>query len=81
MERTNDYINVWFWERSDPWAPPDVTCGASTVDTSQWVILFDPLFNSSLTHNLTAREWPLRTSPTLSAILRLTSASITLSST
>ncbi|OJA13654.1 hypothetical protein AZE42_06891 [Rhizopogon vesiculosus] len=38
MERTNHYINVWFWARSDPFAPDDVTCGASTIDTGKWGI-------------------------------------------
>ena len=37
MERTNEHINVWFWSRSDPFAPDDVTCGAPTIDTSRWV--------------------------------------------
>ncbi|KAH7910214.1 glycoside hydrolase family 16 protein [Hygrophoropsis aurantiaca] len=36
MERTNDYISIWFWERSDPFAPTDATTGASSIDTSNW---------------------------------------------
>jgi len=37
MERTNDYINVWFWERGDISAPFDATSGAWTIDTNFWV--------------------------------------------
>ncbi|KIJ67434.1 glycoside hydrolase family 16 protein [Hydnomerulius pinastri MD-312] len=36
MERTTDYISVWFWERGDASAPSDATSGASTIDTSNW---------------------------------------------
>ncbi|KAG0703028.1 glycoside hydrolase family 16 protein [Suillus ampliporus] len=36
MERTNDYINVWFWERYDKFAPFDATTGAWIIDTSLW---------------------------------------------
>ncbi|OJA16778.1 hypothetical protein AZE42_03308 [Rhizopogon vesiculosus] len=36
MERTNDYIKVWFWERDDESAPFDATSGAGTIDTDNW---------------------------------------------
>ncbi|KAG2074810.1 glycoside hydrolase family 16 protein [Suillus decipiens] len=36
MERTLQYINVWFWERSDPSVPLDVSSGASIIDTNNW---------------------------------------------
>ncbi|KAN0078477.1 glycoside hydrolase family 16 protein [Tylopilus felleus] len=36
MERTNDYISIWFWERGDTSAPSDMTSGAATIDTSNW---------------------------------------------
>ncbi|KAH7908753.1 glycoside hydrolase family 16 protein [Hygrophoropsis aurantiaca] len=36
IERTTDYISIWFWERGDASAPTDATTGASTVDTSNW---------------------------------------------
>ncbi|KAG1725581.1 glycoside hydrolase family 16 protein [Suillus paluster] len=36
MERTNDYIKVWFWERHDIFAPFDATTGAWIIDTSLW---------------------------------------------
>lgn len=37
MERTNDYISVWFWSRYDPYSPFFVTCDALIIDTTQWV--------------------------------------------
>lgn len=39
MERTNSYIQVWFWERDDESAPFDATTGASSIDTNLWVIV------------------------------------------
>ncbi|KAJ8591346.1 glycoside hydrolase family 16 protein [Rhizopogon salebrosus TDB-379] len=36
MERTNDYIKVWFWERGNIFAPFDATHGAWIIDTSLW---------------------------------------------
>ncbi|KAF8128986.1 glycoside hydrolase family 16 protein [Boletus edulis] len=36
MERTNNYISIWFWERGDASAPSDATSGAATIDTSNW---------------------------------------------
>ncbi|KAF9239252.1 glycoside hydrolase family 16 protein [Melanogaster broomeanus] len=38
MERTNDYISIWFWERDDSSAPRDVILGAPTINTSHWGI-------------------------------------------
>ena len=37
IERTNDYISVWFWEHGDGSAPRDATSGAAVIDTSNWV--------------------------------------------
>ncbi|KAG6380032.1 glycoside hydrolase family 16 protein [Boletus reticuloceps] len=36
IERTNNYISIWFWERGDASAPSDATSGAATIDTSNW---------------------------------------------
>ncbi|EGN97297.1 glycoside hydrolase family 16 protein [Serpula lacrymans var. lacrymans S7.3] len=36
MERTNDAISVWFWERSSSSVPAEVSSGASSIDTSTW---------------------------------------------
>ncbi|KAH0835784.1 hypothetical protein J3R83DRAFT_9627 [Lanmaoa asiatica] len=36
MERTNNYISIWFWERGDASAPSDATSGAATINTSNW---------------------------------------------
>ncbi|KAJ7178224.1 family 16 glycosyl hydrolase [Mycena filopes] len=36
MERTNDFINVWFWGRNDASVPPHVKSGGSTVVTDGW---------------------------------------------
>ncbi|KAJ7154022.1 glycoside hydrolase family 16 protein [Mycena crocata] len=36
MERTNDFINIWFWSRGDSSVPADVVAGGSTVDTNAW---------------------------------------------
>ncbi|KAF8556871.1 2 beta-glucanase [Imleria badia] len=35
IERTNNYISIWFWKRGAS-APSDATSGASTIDTSNW---------------------------------------------
>ncbi|KAH9920472.1 putative beta-glucanase from glycoside hydrolase family GH16 [Fomitopsis serialis] len=36
MERTAEYIRVWFWSRNDSSIPSDITSGASAVDTDNW---------------------------------------------
>ncbi|KJA15431.1 glycoside hydrolase family 16 protein [Hypholoma sublateritium FD-334 SS-4] len=36
VERTNTYINIWFWSRKDPAVPLEVKFGAALVDTSRW---------------------------------------------
>ncbi|KAF7298826.1 putative glycosidase C21B10.07 [Mycena indigotica] len=36
VERTNSFINVWFWSRSAGNVPADVAQGGSSVDTSTW---------------------------------------------
>ncbi|KAJ6588043.1 glycoside hydrolase family 16 protein [Mycena capillaripes] len=36
MERTNNFINIWFWARSDSTVPADVKTGGSSVDTDNW---------------------------------------------
>ncbi|KAJ7668207.1 glycoside hydrolase family 16 protein [Mycena rosella] len=36
MERTSDFIYVWFWARGDSSVPSDVAAGGSTVDTQFW---------------------------------------------
>ena len=36
MERTTDFIKVWFWSRGSS-VPSDASSGASTVDTDNWV--------------------------------------------
>ncbi|KAJ6513760.1 laminarinase [Mycena vitilis] len=36
MERTNSFINVWFWARDDPSVPIGVKTGGSNVDTDNW---------------------------------------------
>lgn len=38
MERTTDFIKVWFWSRGDS-IPSDVSSGAGTVDTDNWVCI------------------------------------------
>ncbi|KAJ7710329.1 glycoside hydrolase family 16 protein [Mycena rosella] len=38
MERTSDFIYVWFWARGDSSVPSDVAAGGSTVDTLFWGI-------------------------------------------
>jgi len=37
MERTDSFIKVWFWPRTD-WIPPDVRNGESFVNTDHWGI-------------------------------------------
>ncbi|KAF8217156.1 glycoside hydrolase family 16 protein [Mycena galopus ATCC 62051] len=36
IERTNTFINVWFWSRKDASVPANVAAGGSSVDTSTW---------------------------------------------
>jgi hypothetical protein len=42
MERTSDFIKVWFWPRSG--APPDVQNGDNTVNTDSWVREIDCVY-------------------------------------
>ncbi|KAF8188786.1 hypothetical protein K438DRAFT_1593769, partial [Mycena galopus ATCC 62051] len=37
MERTNQFISVWFWARNNPSVPADVRVGGVAVDTDSWV--------------------------------------------
>lgn len=37
VERTNSFINVWFWARDDESVPSDVADGWWFVDTDNWV--------------------------------------------
>jgi hypothetical protein len=37
LERTPDFIKVWFWSRSDNSVPSDVKNGALSVETDRWV--------------------------------------------
>jgi hypothetical protein len=36
IERTNSFINVWFWERHDDSVPSDVVHRRPTVNTDDW---------------------------------------------
>ncbi|KAJ7148542.1 glycoside hydrolase family 16 protein [Mycena crocata] len=36
VERTNTFINVWFWTRNAANVPADVRAGSATVNTSNW---------------------------------------------
>ncbi|KIM77861.1 glycoside hydrolase family 16 protein [Piloderma croceum F 1598] len=38
LERTRDFIKVWFWSRSDKSVPDDVKKGALSVETDRWGI-------------------------------------------
>ena len=37
MERTSTSVKVWFWSRTSSSVPSDVSSGASSVDTDNWV--------------------------------------------
>jgi hypothetical protein len=37
MERTNDFITVWFWGRNSVSVPGEVANGADWIDTDDWV--------------------------------------------
>ena len=37
MERTDSFIKVWFWTRGSGAVPSDVSSGATTVNTDNWV--------------------------------------------
>ncbi|THH00791.1 hypothetical protein EW026_g1791 [Hermanssonia centrifuga] len=36
MERTNDFINVWFWPRNVAGMPSDASSGANSIITDAW---------------------------------------------
>ncbi|KZS90843.1 2 beta-glucanase [Sistotremastrum niveocremeum HHB9708] len=36
MERTPDFIKMWFWARNDPSIPSDLASGANAVNTAAW---------------------------------------------
>ncbi|KZT36648.1 endo-1,3(4)-beta-glucanase [Sistotremastrum suecicum HHB10207 ss-3] len=36
MERTNNFIKMWFWTRNGGGAPSDLTSGAASVNTDNW---------------------------------------------
>ncbi|KAI0260898.1 2 beta-glucan [Gloeopeniophorella convolvens] len=36
VERSNNFIKVWFWRRNDASVPSDVKNGASTADSGSW---------------------------------------------
>ncbi|KZT63997.1 glycoside hydrolase family 16 protein [Daedalea quercina L-15889] len=36
LERTAEFIRVWFWSRNDTSIPSDITSGASTINTGKW---------------------------------------------
>ncbi|KAG2074808.1 glycoside hydrolase family 16 protein [Suillus decipiens] len=36
MERTSRHIKVWFWARSDPFVPLDISSGAPIIDPMYW---------------------------------------------
>jgi hypothetical protein len=38
MERTSTYIKVWFWSRTDGSVPAEVKNGATSINTSNWVM-------------------------------------------
>lgn len=81
MERTNDYIKVWFWERGNIFAPFDATHGAWIIDTSLWVTVLAPLLDWMLTYGLTVRELLPLISLTPTVTSSLTLMPTTLSST
>lgn len=70
MERTNDYIKVWFWERGDKSAPFDATSGALIIDTNNWVAVLASLVVLGI-HGLSARELlqPIFLTPTVTSSL------------
>lgn len=37
MQRTSTDVSVWFWSRTDGSVPSDVSSGASSVNTGNWV--------------------------------------------
>ena len=49
MERTGDYINVWFWSRTDGTVPLDVLANTGSVDTSNWVCFAVFFWHGSVT--------------------------------
>ncbi|VDC00844.1 unnamed protein product [Peniophora sp. CBMAI 1063] len=36
MERTDTFVKVWFWQRTDTSVPADVKHGAGSIDTGKW---------------------------------------------
>lgn len=45
MERTSDFIKVWFWPRLG--APSDVQNGDNTLNTDSWVSDIDRVYHNT----------------------------------
>ena len=48
MERTDDFIRVFFWARDDTTVPNEVANGSSDIDTDSWVCLSSVLNGLSI---------------------------------
>lgn len=79
MERTNNFIKVWFFPRNSG-GPTDLTTGAATINTDNWVCAHRAVMGRISLISFT-RARPPRTSRTRTATSPLTSMLTTLSST
>lgn len=75
MERTNNFIKVWFFPRNGN-VPSDVTSGGGSVDTDNWVSVHESVFcDTPLKTRFRAHR--LLSFPILTATSALTSMRIT----
>ena len=51
MERTTNYINLWFWARNDATVPASVSSGAGSVDTRTFGEPYANFVNNSCNMN------------------------------
>jgi len=80
MERTPNYIRVWFWPRNAGNVPAEVKNGAGSFgSTAGWVRRILDIVYLTLTFALRERQLPTSQTPT--ATFRNSSKSITSSST
>jgi len=47
MERTSNFVNVWFWARNDPLVPAEVANGAGQVNPAHYGKLYANFVNNN----------------------------------
>jgi len=79
LERSPQYIKIWFWARNDPSVPSEVVNGAAVVDPNTWVSNSQPSLFGRLI-GISSREPQRHTFPIPHVIFLLTCGIISSSS-